>query len=106
MKDNLKFRFWETEQNYMIHEIPAHPFSSNFKMMIGCEVNGTIVYDGDLLESKSEVDGEKIASEIPVIFENGAMWVDESFHKDGSYLHLLAEWDEPIKVIGNIYENL
>jgi len=104
MKEKFKIRFWDKDLKKVRSEMFGkgcfnHP---NIIPLIGCEVNGQLVYDGDLLESINQEDGS--VSKIPVVFENGAFWVDESFHKDGTYLHLLAEWDEKIKVIGNIYE--
>lgn len=106
-KTAMKFRFWDKVLKKMRYKMyGVADFSHNYIIpMLGVEINGVLVYDGDLLESKAEVDGEEHISNIPVVFENGALWVDESFKKDGTYLHLLNEWDEEIKVIGNIYEN-
>ena len=54
-----------------------------------------------------EVDGEMIDSTLPVVFENGAFWLDESYAKDKSLLKLLCEYnDAPLNIVGNIYETL
>ncbi len=68
--------------------------------------NGNKVFSGDLhLTEPVEVDGEMKSSYLPVVFDNGAFWLDESFDKDGSLLTLLCEYDEPLNIQGNIHDN-
>ena len=68
--------------------------------------NGNEIYDGCIHSEKVEVDGEMIDSTLPVVFENGAFWLDESYAKDKSLLKLLCEYnDAPLNIVGNIYEN-
>ncbi|HET8885586.1 MAG TPA: YopX family protein [Salinimicrobium sp.] len=67
--------------------------------------DGGDIFQGDLICSDAEVDGEMSTSYLPIVYENAAFWLDESFSKDGSYLTLLVEWDEPLKVGGNIHDN-
>jgi len=63
------------------------------------------IYSGDLHLSEAEVDGEPHKSYLPVVFDNGAFWIDESFKKDGTCLSLLCKYDEDINIVGNIHEN-
>jgi len=67
--------------------------------------NGNDIYEGDIHSEKIEVDGKIINSAIPIVFDNCAFWLDESFNKDKTYLSLLCEYDTPINIIGNIHEN-
>ena len=72
------------------------------------DVEGRKIFDGDILIDRVEdveaPNGSYHESFLPVFFENGAFWVDESFHKDRSFATLLNEWENP-KVVGNIFEN-
>jgi len=99
--EKFKIRFWDKERKEMIYEGGRPVVFDTSEALIGTEVNGVLVYDGDYMESTDD-DGN--ISQIPIVFENGSFWADESFAKDGSYLTLLAEWKEPILVKGNIYE--
>lgn len=125
----LKVRAWDEIHKQMIYE-----FEGDFKIMTN-EVDASIVcagyndngdwkelevmffsgiidsnvkevFEGDLHKTEPiEVDGEMISSYLPVVFDNGAFWLDESFKKDGSLLTLLCEYDEPLNIQGNIHAN-
>ena len=69
-------------------------------------INGVEVYEGDLHKTEPvDVDGEMTSSYLPIVFDNGAFWLDESFKKDGSLLTLVCEYDEPLNIVGNIHDN-
>lgn len=67
---------------------------------------GKDIYEGDLLldraYDKEAPNGKYYESKLPIFFENGAFWVDESYKKDRSSSCLLAEWEKPV-VCGNIW---
>lgn len=69
------------------------------------DINGVEIYENDLLLDRANdseaPNGKFYESKLPIFFENGAFWVDESFNKDRSTATLLAEWHEP-QVCGNI----
>ncbi len=67
--------------------------------------NGKEIYDCDIHMHEFESDGEKQKSYSPIVWDNGAFWVDESLLKDGSLLTLLGEFDEPLNIVGNRFEN-
>lgn len=70
------------------------------------DINGIEIYEGDLLLDRAydqeAPNGEYYECKLPIFFENGAFWVDESFKKDRSTACLLAEWEKPI-VCGNVW---
>lgn len=68
---------------------------------VGTEINGVLVYSGDI---HSELDGEGNKCLLPIVFENGSFWIDESFHKDGSILMAVSEYETPINIVGNIHD--
>lgn len=64
------------------------------------------IYVGDLHLTEAEVDGKMKKNYLPVLFDNGAYWLDESFKKDGTHLTLLCQYnDEPLNIMGNIHDN-
>lgn len=67
--------------------------------------NGNEIYEGDFHLSEVQGDEGLIKGYLPVVYDNGAFWLDESFKKDGSFLTLLNQYDEPINIQGNIHEN-
>ncbi len=69
------------------------------------DTNEKEIYEGDIHLSETEGDEGLIKSYLPVVFDNGAFWLDESFKKDGTYLTLLCEYNEPLNIVGNIYEH-
>ena len=70
------------------------------------DVNGKEIYEGDLHGFEIEIDDKTTWCYLPVVFDNGAFWLDESFEKDGSMLTLLCEYnDEPLNIVGNRHQN-
>lgn len=68
--------------------------------------NGKEVCEGDIHSERNNIDGTMTDIYMPVVFDNGAFWIDESFNKDGSSLYLLCEYnDAPLNIVGNIHEN-
>lgn len=114
----MKFRAYIKTIDTILYDITIHPNDirveikgckryidkEDYVLELGCEINGTFIYEGDLIESKAIVDGKESISKLPVVFDNGAFYLDESFKKDGTYLTLLNEFDEKLKVIGNIHK--
>lgn len=126
MKD-LKFRAYHKKQNRMF---PVYAIGRDFvteetldgvnpgencfsgdelediEVMLGSTVNDIEVFAGDIHKTDPvDVDGEMQSSYLPIVFDNGSFWIDESFEKDGSYLHLLSSYDEKLNIVGNIFEN-
>lgn len=72
------------------------------------DVDGKEVYDGDILYDRADdpeaPNGKYHESYLPVFFEKGCFWVDESFNLDRSSKCLLIEFGD-LKVAGNVFEN-
>lgn len=69
------------------------------------EINGVKVWEGDIHLTETECDGQTVKGYLPIVYDNGAYWLDVSRKKDGSHLELLAELDEPLNIVGNIHNN-
>ena len=68
--------------------------------------NGKEIYEGDIHGFKTKIDDKTTWCYLPVVFDNGAFWLDESFLKDRSMLTLLCEYkDEPLNIVANIYQD-
>jgi len=117
----FKFRFWDSFNEcycYSEKQTSLYGFFNLFEatkqgknnpilqQFTGIEDNNEKeVYEGDIHLSEVEDDGKIIKGYLPIVFDNGAFWLDQSFKKDGTYLTLLCEYDEPLNIVGNIYEN-
>lgn len=114
MKREIKFRVWDNvdymSTPFVIDDLQIKKISFTGE----CQVmqftglkdeNGKEIFEGDLHLSESIMDGKPNKSYLPILFENGAFWIDESFEKNGTYLTLLCEYGEPLNIQGNIHEN-
>ena len=65
------------------------------------------IYENDLILDKvydiEAPNGQYYESKLPVFFEKGAFWVDESYKKDRTTATLLCEWKNPL-ICGNIFD--
>jgi uncharacterized phage protein (TIGR01671 family) len=72
------------------------------------DINGKEIFEGDILRDRvydpEAPNGEYYESFLPIFFENGAFWIDESFEKNRTTATILCEWENP-EVVGNIHEN-
>jgi hypothetical protein len=106
----------DTSTRYTIIRVHDHSLPYGAKIVleetvgqfIGCQdKNGIDIYDGDVHSEQVECDGKMIDCNLPVVFDEGAYWLDESSSKDGSLLTLLCEYeDAPINIIGNIHQKI
>jgi uncharacterized phage protein (TIGR01671 family) len=116
----IKFRVWDIDKNKMFNDcfeltkfgfIKCNQLDNSSENLVWLQFTGIEdanekeVYEGDIHLSEVEDDGKIIKGYLPIVFDNGAFWLDQSFKKDGSYLTLLCEHDEPLNIVGNIYEN-
>ena len=121
METRFKLRAWNVEHRFMIpasdviqYEIDVMKLVGNayrivsdkeFILMGAIKINEVEIYEGDIHLEKAIVDKKEITAYYPIVYENGAYWIDESFAKDGTCLTLLCEYEIPINIVGNIYEN-
>ena len=119
MKREYKFRAWDKKYNQRVlfdledlhHWTKVNNFHldnyQNIQQYTGLkDKNGKEIYEGDIHGFKTKIDDKTTWCYLPVVFDNGAFWLDESFLKDRSMLTLLCEYkDEPLNIVANIYQD-